>query len=190
METLIENPVNLKKEAYKNGFIMAGVSIILFLVINYVLPEMVGSAVVNSIPTLISIALAVFFCIDMRKKAGGYWTFSEALIHIFIMFLISAGIVYVFTLLFGKYIDPTYNVRMKEAIMDSTESMLGKLGVDESKIGEMMEAQGEKLDKQFNPSFFEAIVGFGIQAIFYVLGALIFAAIFKRTKPVFPKNGE
>jgi len=190
METLSQTPVNLKNEAFKNGFIMAGVSIVLFLVINYVLPQMVGSALVNSIPTLISIALAVFFCIDMRKKAGGYWTFSEALTHIFIMFLVSAGVVYIFTLLFGKYIDPTYNVRMKEAIMDSTQSMLTKFGVEDSKMDEMMEAQSQKLDKQFNPSFFEAIVGFGIQAIFYVLGALIFAAIFKRARPLFPRNGE
>lgn len=190
METLNLNPVNLKNEAFKNGFIMAVVSIVVFLVNNYVFPEMMGSPWVSTFTFAISIALSVFFCIDMRKKAGGYWTFSEALANIFIMFLVSAGIVYIFTIIFGKYIDTTYPVRMKAIIMEGTEKMLTKLGVDETKLDEMREAQSAKMDKQFNPSFFEGIVGFGIQAIFYGVGALIFAAIFKKQQPLFPRNEE
>jgi hypothetical protein len=190
METLTEHPLNLKSEAFKNGFILAAVSLVLFLVTNYVFPEHMGSTWLSTFGMLISIALAVFFCIDMRKKAGGYWTFSEALRHIFIMLLISAGIVYVFTILFGKYIDTTYPERMKEMIMDKTDSLLSTMGVEESKMEEMREVQGEKLEKQFNPSFFEAIVGFGIQAIFYVVGSLLFALIFKKERPLFPRNGE
>jgi hypothetical protein len=185
METISENPANLRGEAVKNGIIMAVVSIVIFLVTNYALPEMMGSVLISTISLLISIALAVFFCLDMRKKAGGYWTFSEALLHIFIMFLISAGIVYVFTIIFGKYIDPTYPVRMKEMIADKTESMLTKIGVDDAKMDEMKEVQGQKLDEQFNPSFFQAVVGFGIQAIMYGIVDLIFAAIFKKVKPLF-----
>jgi FlaA1/EpsC-like NDP-sugar epimerase len=190
METLEQHPVNLKNEAFKNGFIMAIVSIVIFLVTNYVMPELQGSTWLSVLTVVIGIALAVFFCLDMRKKAGGFWTFSEALKHIFIMFILSAGIVYIFTILFGKYIDPTYPVRMKAMIMDSTESMLSKFGMDESKMDEALRNQSEKMDKQLNPSFGDAIAGFGIQAIFYAVGALIFAAIFKKTRPVFPRNAE
>ena len=184
METTENKTVNLRGEAIKNGLIMAVVSIVIFLVTNYVLPDMMGSMVISTFTILVGLGLAVFFCIDMRKKAGGYWTFSEALLHIFIMFLISAGIVYIFTIIFGKYIDPTYPERMKEMISTKTEEMLSKFGMDESKMDEMKQKQAQQLEEQFNPSFFQAIVGFGIQAIMYGIGALIFAAIFKKTKPL------
>lgn len=188
MEAINQTPVNLRGEAIKNGIIMAVVSIVLFLVTNYVLPDLMGSTLISALTMLIGLALAIFFSIDMRKKAGGYWSLTEALLHIFIMFIISAGIVYVFTIIFSKYIDPTYSVRMKELIADKTEAMLSKMGIDETKLDEMKEVQAEKLEKQFNPSFFEAIVGFGIQTIMYGIGALIFAAIFKKTRPLFPQN--
>ena len=190
MEAIVETPVDLRKEAVKNGLIMAAVSIVIFLVMNYILPDLMGSTLFSVLTIVIGLALAVFFSLDMRKKAGGYWTFSEALLHIFIMFLISAGIVYIFTILFGKFIDATYPERMKELIAGKTEEMLAKFGMDESKMDEMKEKQAQQLEEQFNPSFFQAIVGFGIQAIMYGIGSLIFAAIFKKTKPLFPQNAE
>ena len=190
MEVINQSPVNLRGEAIKNGVIMAVISIVIFLVTNYVMPDMMGSGLISGVSLVIGIALAVFFCLDMRKKAGGYWTFSDALMHIFIMFLISAGIVYVFTIVFGKYIDTTYPVRMKEMISEKTAHMLSSMGIDESKVEEMKEVQAEKMESQFNPTFFQAIVGFGIQAIMYGIGALIFAAIFKKPKPLFFQQEE
>jgi len=188
METTTENPAVLKGEAVKNGLIMATVSIVIFLVTNYVMPELLGSTAFSILSIVIGLGLAVFFSIDMRKKAGGYWTFSEALLHIFIMFLVSAGVVYVFTILFGKFIDTTYPERMKEMISAKTEDIINKFGMSESQKDEMLEKQSQQLEQQFNPTFFQGIVGFGIQAIMYGIGALIFAAIFKKTKPLFPQN--
>lgn len=190
METPVEKTTLLRSEAIKNGLIMAAVSIVIFLVTNYVFPDMMGSMLITAFTVIIGLALSIFFCLDMRKKAGGYWTFSEALLHIFIMFLISAGVVYVFTIIFGKYIDPTYAERMKELISSKTEEMLSQFGIDESKMDEMKEKQAQQLEEQFNPTFFQAIVGFGIQAIMYGIGALIFAAIFKKVRPLFPQNAE
>ncbi|HJY14191.1 MAG TPA: DUF4199 domain-containing protein, partial [Flavobacterium sp.] len=116
MELTTEPLANLKKESFKNGLIMAGVSIVLFLFMNYVLPEQMGSFLMLGLQLAIGLGLSVVLCLDMRKKAGGYWTFGEALLHIFVMFIISAVIVYLFTLAFGKFIDTTYPVRMKEMI--------------------------------------------------------------------------
>lgn len=186
MEINTQNQAGLlRSEAIKNGVIMAAVSIVIFLVTNYVLPEMMGSTALSILNIVVGIALAVFFILDMRKKAGGYWTFSEALLHIFIMFLVSAAIVYVFTIVFGKFIDPTYPERMKELIAGKTEEMLSSLGVDESRMEEMTATQAAQMESQFNPTFSQAIVGFGIQAIMYGIGAMIFAAIFKKSKPLF-----
>jgi len=185
MELTNEPVANLKQESFKNGLIMAGVSIVLFLFMNYVLPEQMGSFLMLGLQLTIGLGLSVVLCLDMRKKAGGYWTFSEALLHIFVMFSISAVIVYLFTFAFGKFIDPTYPVRMKEIIGAKTESMLKGLGVADDKLDEAMAQQAKDIEKQFNPNFSQMVVGLGIQLVMYFIGALIFAAIFKRTKPTF-----
>lgn len=176
--------VNIKQESIKNGFIMAAITIVIFLVMNYILPEMQGSFVMLGLQLLIGLAVSIALCLDMRKKVGGYWTFSEALLHIFIMFMISAVVVYLFTLAFGKYIDTTYPERMKEMITSKTGDMLKSLHMDDDKIAEAMAKQSEDMEKQFNPNFSQIIVALGIQLVMYFIGALIFAAIFKKNKPV------
>jgi hypothetical protein len=180
MET---NTVNLKTEALKNGVIWGIISIVIFLVVWYVAPSLMGGYIYTGITFLIGLALAIFFCLDMRKKAGAYWSFGDALWNIFVMFLMSVLIIYVFTIIFGKFIDTSYPVKMKELTMEKTESMLQSLGLGEQEIAETMEKTSESMEKQFNPSFMQAVVGFGIASIFYFIGALIFAAIFKRSNP-------
>jgi len=185
MELTNEPIGNLKQESFKNGFIMAGVSIVLFLFMNYVFPDQMGSFLMLGLQLVIGLGLSITLCLDMRKKAGGYWTFSEALLHIFVMFIISAVIVYLFTIAFGKFIDTTYPVRMKEMIGAKTESMLKSLGVTDDKLDEAMAQQEKDMEKQFNPNFSQMVVGLGIQLVMYFIGALIFAAIFKKPKPAF-----
>jgi CBS-domain-containing membrane protein len=99
------------------------------------------------------------------------------------MFLTNMTIVLVFTLVFGKVIDPTYPVKMKEVSMAGTEKMMSSMGLDEAQVQEAMAKSEERFDKQFNPSFGEFILQYGISAIMYFIGALIFAAIFKKNNP-------
>jgi hypothetical protein len=179
----METTVNLKKEALKNGAIWGVISLVIFLVTWYMMPNLMSSYIYSALVFLIGIALAIFFSIDMRKKAGGYWTFSEALVNIFVMFLMSMAIVYVFNILFGKYIDPSYPTTMKEMILAKTEGTFKDLGMSDDALTAAMESTNQSLEKQFNPTFGQAVVGFGIAAISYFIGALIFAAIFKKNNP-------
>jgi hypothetical protein len=177
--------VNLKQEALKNGLIWGAINVIIFLATWYTAPSLMSSYLYSGILMLVGIGLAVFFILDMRKKAGGFWTFGEALWNIFVMFLLSMAIMYVFNFVFGKYIDPSYPQTMKELVLTKTESTFESLGMTEDQIAEAMSASQESLDKQFTPTFSQAVVGFGIASIFYFIGALIFAAIFKKNRPVF-----
>lgn len=179
----METTVNVKTEALKNGAIWGVISVVIFLVTWYLMPNLMSSYFYGGFVFLIGIALAVFFCIDMRKKAGGYWTFGEALWTIFVMFLMSMAITYVFTILFGKFIDTTYPTTMKELVMEKTESMYKSMGMAEEDMAKAMASTQDRLDSQFTPSFGQAIVGFGISAVIYFIGALIFALIFKRANP-------
>lgn len=175
--------INLKKEALKNGVIWGIVNVVIFLVTWYIMPSLMSSYAYSGLLLIIGLAFAIFFALDMRKKAGGYWTFSQALINIFVMFLLSMAIVYLFNILFGKFIDPTYPTTMKELVLTKTESTLKSIGMEEDKMAEALAKTSENLDRQFTPTFSQTISGFGISAIFYFLGALIFALIFKKSNP-------
>ncbi len=175
--------VNLRTEALKNGAIWGAINLVIFLVTWYLMPSLMSSYVYVVITAVIGITLAVFFCIDLRKKAGGYWSFGEALWPIFAMFLTAMAIVYICTNLFGKFIDPTYPVKMKELSMEKMESMYKSMGMAEDDMNKAIQAASESLDKQFTPTFSQAVIGFGIAAIFYFIFALIFALIFKKSNP-------
>jgi len=179
----METTVNLKTEALKNGAIWGVVNVVIFLVIWYLAPSLMSSIAYGIINFLIQIAFAIFFCKDMRTKAGGYWTFSEALWKIFVMFLVAAFILSIFTILFGKYIDTSYPVKMKEIMTEKTEAMLKSFGSDDATIEKAMEENEKQLEKQFNPTFSQAMVSLGIIAVVYFIGALIFALIFKKNNP-------
>ncbi|RZL20057.1 MAG: hypothetical protein EOO96_25445 [Pedobacter sp.] len=92
MEEQTLTTVNLKTEALKNGAIWGAINIVIFLITWYIMPDLMGSYAYAGLNFVIGISLAVFFCIDLRKKAGGYWTFGEALFKIFVMFLLSMAI--------------------------------------------------------------------------------------------------
>ncbi|MGF1923357.1 MAG: DUF4199 domain-containing protein [Bacteroidia bacterium] len=180
----MESTVNLKKEALKNGAIWGAINIVIFLVTWYIMPSLMSSYGYLAITVIIAILLIVYFCTEMRKKAGGYWSFSEALWPIVGMFLMNMTIVFVFTIVFGKFIDPTYPVKMKEMSMESMEKMMESIGGgDEAMMAEQMRNADERFEKQFNPNFKEMIFQYGLAAVMYFVFALIFALIFKKNNP-------
>ena len=75
MEITMQTSSNLKSEAVKSGLIWAAVNIAIFLITFYVRPDLMGSFAWGGLQFLIGLGLAVYFCIDLKKKAGGYWTF-------------------------------------------------------------------------------------------------------------------
>lgn len=179
----MDKTLNIKTEALKNGLIWGAINIVLFLVTWYVAPDLMSSYWYAGISILIGIALAIFFCIDMRKKVGGYWTFGEALWPIFVTFVLAMGVVFVFNILFGKYIDTTYPETMKEMVMTKSEATMKSFGLSGEEAAKALEKTRGNLNQQFTPTFSQAVMGFGISAIMYFIGAVIFALIFKRNNP-------
>lgn len=191
METTLKmSDVNLRSLALKNGLIWAAINIAIFLVIYYVKVDLMGSFAFTGIQMLVGIGLAVYFCMDMRKQIGGYWSFKDALGSIFLMFIVQAAIVYFFTIIFGKYIEPGYVVKMKDIMQNTATTMLEKMGMDQEKIDQAVADMEKKSDAQFNPGFFDMLKSLAFIAFGYFIGALIFAAIFKKEPPVFASAPE
>ncbi len=189
METTVQPASNLRGEALKNGLIWAAINITVFLISFYVKPSLMGSFAWGGLQFLIGIALASYFCVDLRKKAGGFWVFKEALSNIFIMFIVQALAVFFFTVLFAK-VEPSYIPKMKSVLTKTTTEVLEKTGMDQEKIDEMTEKNDEIFDKQLNPGIKEILITVGTSVVMYFIGALIFAAIFKKDPPFFIKKED
>ena len=79
---------NSNQLAINNGLYIGGISTILGILVYYVSPDLMGATSFGIIMMLLSLALYIFFTIDLRKKVGGFWSFREALKGIFLMFLL------------------------------------------------------------------------------------------------------
>lgn len=181
-----QTPSNsLMREAMKNALLWALINIVIFLAVYYIVPQLMSSFAFSIIQLLIGAVLAALFTIDLKKKVGGFWSFKVALKHIFVMFILQAFIVYAFTIVFSKYLDPNYAQTMKTLILDNTEETLKKFITEPDQLKEAMKKTEENLEAQFNPSFSQMLIGFGTVMIIYFIGALVFAAIFKKDRPVF-----
>lgn len=181
-----EAPVNAKKIAFINGLIWAFISLVIFLVSYYAAPGIFGNYSYSIVVLLISLGIAIFFTLDMRKKVGGYWSFKEALSNIFIMFFVQHLIYALFVLMFGKFIEPAYVNQMREISLNTSVEMAETFGGGNQEVMDQMIEEAEKsIEKSLNPTFGEFMQSLGISVIMYFVGALIFAAIFKRQRPVF-----
>ncbi len=190
METIVQFETDPKKLALTNALIWAAINIALFLLVYYTKPDLMGSFWFAGISIAIALGLAVYFCIDIRKKIGGYWSFKEALGSIFIMFFTQAIIVLFFSTIFGKFIEPSYPAKMKEIASSSAQRMMEKMGMDQDQIDKAMTETEVKFEKQFNPGVKDLLITIATSAIMYFIGALIFAAIFKKEQPIFASTTE
>lgn len=185
-----ETAPNAGKITVNNALIWAVINIFIFLLIYYASPSLMGNFTYGFIQLAIGIGLAIYFTLDLRKKIGGYWSFREALKNIFIMFIIQVVIVTLFTTAFAKWIEPSYADTMREISLNATTRMAETFSSDQDQIDQIIEEAEKSIDKQVNPGFMDVIQGLAIAAIFYFIGALIFAAIFKRERPVFVPTDE
>lgn len=190
MKTTNLNTASARKIAMNNALIWALINIIIFLLVYYASPSLMGNFAYGFIQLAIAIGLAIYFTLDLRKKIGGYWSFREALGHIFLMFMVQAIVVTLFTTVFGKWIEPSYADTMREISLNATTRMAETFSSDQEQIDKIIEEAEKNIEKQVNPGFMDVLKGLAIAAIFYFIGALIFAAIFKRNPPVFASVEE
>lgn len=178
-------PKSHMNEAVKLGLIWCAITTIVFLITFYAIPNSLASPTFGIISMVISIGLAVYFTLELRKKFDGYWSFSVALRHIFVMFLVQIVASTVISTAFFKFVEPSSVASITEASMNSIIEMYENMGMTQEQIDQFVDEMEVQMQKSFNPSIGEFLQGLAISTIMYFVGALIFAAIFKRNRPVF-----
>lgn len=193
METEVHdqhNDVSSKQLALKFGLAWAGINIVVFLLIYYGLPQIIGSWKHSLIQIFVGLGLAIYFTLEIRKQIGGFWTYREAISSIFVLFIVPSIILFFFSLVFGKWVDPNYNAIIMEASLNTTTELMESLSDDQELIDKSIEEAEIALEKQLNPSIGDVFKSLAFSVLAYFIVALIWAAIFKRDRPVFMTRTE
>ncbi len=176
---------NLNKHAITNGVILGIIAIILTVLPYYTAPQMLGTPWFGITILVVSLVLYVIFTIDLRKKIGGFWSFREALKGIFLMAFIAGLVSAVFNFVFYKFIETNAMEKISGYVVDGMAQTYEKMGMNQDQIDEASEKVKESLKSTYNPTFADFFKSFGIAIIIEFVLSLIFAAIFKKDKPVF-----
>ena len=182
---------SIKKNALNDGLILGVISFVLGLITFYgIISAGTSLWLVVALPILLSvivpIALAVYFCLNLRKKIGGYWNFRQATTGIFIMFIVAYGVQTIGRdLLFVKLVEPDMAQKTQDAVVRSSTALMEKADTPQEKIDESIANTEKQFESQKNPTFGSIAQGIGTSIIFVFVLALIFGAFFKRNPPLY-----
>jgi len=189
METRVLETDN-KKNALFSGIALGAVMFVLGIIVYYIIIASASIWVISFVPLVISVILPIFIVIalglDLRKKAGGYWTFKQATTAMFIMFIIAYGVSTIARdYIFVKLVEPDMVQKTEMAVVNATTNMMEKSGTEQATIDSKIEDMHKKFAEQKNVSVGKTIMGIGTTIVLLFVVALIFAAFLKKEQPLF-----
>lgn len=160
-----------------------GITTIVIFTITYLINfELFGKFLLwGTISLLIPIVFYIFGGLAHRKQNGGFITYKNALITLFIIGITGYFINLSYTIVFTNFIDKDFNTRLEEVVTQSTTTWLEKYNMEQDQIDKQMEKIHEQFANANTPiaylkQFFWALI---ISAII----SAIFALIIKRNPP-------
>ncbi len=178
----------IRKDALQNGLILGGVLLLLDIIALYVLANSESILVVFLSYLfgylIIPITAAVILIKRLREKIGGFWNLRQATSGIFIVFISAYLISSAGSFVFIKYIYPEITLKAKDNLVGLTSDFLNKLNADPEKIDEMVENIELQFESIGQNSVGSIISNLLSSIIILFITALIFAAIFKRERPI------
>lgn len=180
----------VKKEGIKLGVYLGILSIVVSIVSTYVLVGTENfkatSIVLSGFNILFSIGIAAYFTVLLRKSAGGFWTFSQALKGILVMFVVAVVLSTIGSTIFNL-VSPEQQQIVFDKTINFTIETMESAGLDDDVIDKQVADLEKTRDESREFSFGRVVKGLGVTLIVYFVFALILAAILKREKPMFLK---
>ncbi|RZF62293.1 DUF4199 domain-containing protein [Sphingobacterium corticibacterium] len=178
----------VKKEGIKYGIYLGVISLVISIVSMYVLVNSadfkISSMVTGGVSFVLIIALSAYFAVLLRRVAGGFWNFSQALKGIFVMLAITVIISTVGGALFNLANPEPQQIVFDKTINLTIETM-ESIGADDDLIDKQVADLEKQRDELREFSIGQNLKGLGVALIMYFIFALILAAILKRERPVF-----
>lgn len=164
----------------KFGLGIGVISIIVALCSYYVVP--LGGWTQTGISLLLYIIFMVWAAKEQREKNSGFITFGEAFKTVFLTGLVGSVISIFFTLIWMNLVDTSLAEKLAEMALDSSRTMMEKLGADEDVIADAIEKVEEDMEDRFTPLNFMLQ---GLQGILMgLIPSAIIAAIMKREEKI------
>jgi hypothetical protein len=184
----------IRNKSIKNGLFLGLILLVVGIISLYLIASTAALWVVIFAPVVVSfvipIAVAVFFCLNLRKKVGGYWAFRQATSAIFFMFFTAYVISTLGNFAFGKLVEPNIDQRVKKNLITATTSAMENQGLDQ----ELIDDKVAQIEKQFSSkqqiSTGGIIQGVVFSILIVFVFSLIFGAIFKKDPPVYVRQAE
>lgn len=185
-QQVFENQV--KKEGASLGIYLGGIVAAVGILMLYWLVSS-SSFIVTSFGSIIIyillLVVTVLFCVQLRKRVGGYWTFRQALTGIFVMLFIAWAISSAVSLLFEQFVEPGIQERLLMNVQNNTIAFMEGQGVPDDQIDKTTEQLDKAIEDAANMTWGQRLKSYAVMIIVTFVLAMIFAAIFKRSKPVF-----
>ncbi|MFC7523441.1 DUF4199 domain-containing protein [Parapedobacter sp. GCM10030251] len=178
----------IKKEGASLGIYLGGISAALGILMLYWLVSS-SSFIVTSFGSIsmyvVLLIITLLFCIRLRKSVGGYWTFKQALIGIFVMLFIAWAISSAVSLLFEQFVEPGIQERLLMNVQNNTIVFMENQGMADDQIDKATEQLDKAIEDAANMTWGQRLKSYAIMIIITFVVAMIFATIFKRSKPMF-----
>ena len=166
----------------KNGLILGGINILFLFGIYIIDISMITSWKVIGVSFVVSIALNVFFALQLRKDAGGFMLFKQAFVSIFVMLAISSVLTLSSKVLLYNVIDTSIPEQIKQASIEQIESMFEAMGVNDQEVinAAMQQVDSEAFSMNMLNTGSELFSNLGLAAFF----GLFIALFVKKDPPI------
>ncbi|HWZ04040.1 MAG TPA: DUF4199 domain-containing protein [Mucilaginibacter sp.] len=180
----------IKVNGVKNGLLLGIVYSAIQILYFYYITKMADSAFLLIsgrvvFPLLLPILSVIYFCLNSRKKIGGFWTFKQATTGIFIMLCV-AYIVYTLgvSLLFNKVIEPNNIQKTEAAIISKKTAIMKQSGVKQKDIDAAIADTKKDFGEDKPATLFYIIFENGMAILFLFVFAILFASMIRNAEYV------
>jgi hypothetical protein len=130
---------------------------------------------------LLPLFVTIGFCMDMRRRLGGYWSLRQAITAIFIMFitcyiLLSIGR----DLIFAKTIEPDMQAKTQLAMVSVRTQALKAGGASQTEINNQVAELKKGFTMDNSADAGSIIQNYVINFLMLFVVAIIFGAVFKK----------
>jgi hypothetical protein len=134
-------------------------------------------------PLLLPLLAVIYFCLNSRKQAGGFWTFKQATTGIFIMLCV-AYIVYTLgvSLLFNKVIEPNNIQKTEAAVIEKKIAIMKQSGAKQSDINAAIADTKKDFGEDKPASLFYIIFENAMAILFLFVFAILFASMIRNAE--------
>jgi len=169
------------KHAMKNGLILGGIHLTIFLLLYAMLPSKLTGFSYIFVILLLNFGFTIYQGGQWRNEIGGFIGYGPAFKYAF-MLLVFNGLIGLVSGVAFILIDPAYPMVMAESQRDTSLYWAGFFGAPEETLEQMRDKMDlEELAKGYTLG--KAFIGFGVALCFYAVGALLMALGIKKNQP-------